>query len=197
MKVFADAVGLDGAVCEDETVLAVVERDFVFAFVAFAVRRVQIEETFDNAVFENGFLNDFAGVIGVNFGVDDAVRFDADEGTHLAESLASALGDVVGAGVDVVGGVVFEVDFNLLTGSFEFIHEGFTDFKGTVCDASCTAADDDSAGDFSGFRFVIADAFFDVGGSEFCHYATSLDSFACLASSSSMILGTSEGLTCP
>ena len=124
----------------------------------------------------------------MNFGVDDAVRFDADEGTHLAESLASALGDVVGAGVDVVGGVVFEVDFNLLTGSFEFIHEGFTDFKGTVCDASCTAADDDSAGDFSGFRFVIADAFFDVGGSEFCHYATSLDSFACLASSSSMTM---------
>ena len=120
----------------------------MFAFVAFAVGRVQIEETFDDAVFENGFLNDFAGVVGMNFRVDDAVGFDADEGTHLTEALAAAFGNVVRAGVNVVGGIVFEVDFNVLSGAFEFIHESVADFEGTVCDASGTAADDDSAGDF-------------------------------------------------
>ena len=158
-NVFADAGGFNRAVRENNAVLSLVERDVMVAAVMLAVDRALIEKTLNHISADDGLVDDLGSVGSLDFGVENAVRLDAEQRPHLAESLTAALGHIVRIFPDLF---FFEIEIDVESMSFKFFENCVLDGERTVCNASCSCADDDSFLDGIQLSFIIFRTYADI-----------------------------------
>ncbi len=99
------------------------ERDVIVALGLFAVFRVGEQEFFDDLIALDGLFDNRLDVAGLDFGVEDAFRFNYDQGTLLAETVATGF----------LNGLDCEALYFLFVQAFL---EGVSDFLGAVGDTS-------------------------------------------------------------
>ena len=140
-NVALDGIGVDAAgIFQDQTGLLAVEGDVLLAGIDLAV--LLVGQALDQLTADDGLVHDLFAVLELDLGVEPALGHEADQGTHLAEAVTSALFEA-----DSLLVVVFlhEVDVYGKTALLHQLLEPVIDLQGSAGDTSGSAADKDAA----------------------------------------------------
>ena len=100
-EVFLNALGVDvAAVLQHAAGLLLVEGDVLLPLVELAV--LLVAQALDKLAAQDGLLDDLFHVLGVNLGIEPALRLDAHQGAHLAEAVAAGFLDAGGVAAAAV-----------------------------------------------------------------------------------------------
>ena len=113
-------------------------------------------EPLNELPFLEGQINDILGILGLNAAVEDPFRFDPDERTALAETLAAAAREV-----DVLLFTLAQNDVDIDAGVFDRGQKRVIDAKRAVGDAAGVVADDHAVLHVLGIIFEFFDNLFE------------------------------------
>ena len=140
-QIFVNILRVGGAaVFQHDAVLLMIEGDVLMFLIGHSVQLV--EQPGNHLAPQQGLLDDIVAVLHLYVGIEDAVGFDLEQGTHLTEAVAAAAleVDVVGLGL---GGLVLpekahmDVQAPALALLFQFV----VDIQRAAGDTAGTGAD--------------------------------------------------------
>ncbi len=139
-KVLVNVLGVRrAAVFQHHALLLGVEGDLVVSHILYAAQL--IEEPVDDLAAEDGPFDDLVAVLQLHMRVEDTLRFDLQQRSHLAEAVAAALFEVDG----VVSALMAQRHARFEPALFAFGLQVVVDLQRAARNAARTGADEDLA----------------------------------------------------